>query len=38
MENMTNEQFDKILRMVKMILDGCENVDEAKEKIDELLK
>ena len=37
MENMTDKQFDKILRMVEMILDGCKDVDEAKEKIAELI-
>ena len=40
MENneMTDKQFDKILTMVSMILDGCENLDEAKEKVKELLE
>lgn len=38
MENMTDKQFDKILRMVKMILDGCDNIEEAKEKVTELLE
>lgn len=37
MENMTDKQFDKILKMVSMILDGCENLEEAKEKVNELL-
>jgi len=37
-ENMTDKQFDKILKMVKMILDGCKNLDEAKEKVSELLE
>lgn len=37
MEVMTDKQFDKILKMVSMILDGCENLEEAKEKVAELL-
>ena len=35
-EIMTDKQFDKILKMVSMILDGCEDLDEAKAKIKEL--
>lgn len=38
MEIMTDKQFDKILKMVSMILDGCKNLDEAKEKVAELLE
>lgn len=37
-EEMTDKQFDKILKMVSMILDGCKDLDEAKEKIAELLE
>lgn len=37
-ENMTDKQFDKILKMVSMILDGCESLEEAKEKVKELLE
>lgn len=37
-EIMTNEQFETILEMVRMILDGCEDIDAAKQKVDELLK
>ncbi len=37
-ENMTDKQFQKILEMVKMILDGCEDLEEAKEKIEALLE
>lgn len=37
MEEMTDKQFDKILKMVSMILDGCKDLDEAKEKVAELL-
>lgn len=32
MEEMTDKQFDKILKMVAMILDGCKDLDEAKVK------
>lgn len=35
---MTDKQFDKILKMVSMILDGCKDLDEAKEKVAELLE
>ena len=33
---MTDKQYDGILHMIGMILDGCENIDEAKKKIEEL--
>ena len=36
-EIMTDNQLDKILRMVAMILDGCKDLAEAKEKVAELL-
>ncbi len=36
MEDMTDKQFEKILKMVGMILDGCKDLDEAKEKVKEL--
>lgn len=35
---MTNEQFETILVMIRMILDGCEDIETAKEKVDELIK
>lgn len=34
---MTNDQFEKILKMVILILEGCKDLDEAKEKISGLL-
>lgn len=37
-ESMTDRQFNKILKMVSMILDGCKDLDEAKEKVKELLE
>ena len=37
MEEMTDRQFDKILKMVSMILDGCKDLEEAKEKVAELI-
>lgn len=37
-EKMTDKQFDKILKMVSMILDGCKDLEEAKKKISELLE
>lgn len=36
MEDMTDKQFDKIIKMVGMILDGCKDLEEAKEKVREL--
>lgn len=33
---MTDKQFDKIIKMIRMVLDGCRDLDEAKRKIDEL--
>lgn len=38
MEEMTDKQFDKILKMVSMILDGCKDLNEAKEKVSELIE
>lgn len=38
MEEMTDKQFDKILKMVSMILDGCKDLDEAKGKVKDLLE
>lgn len=39
MENgMTDKQFRKVLEMIKMILDGCKDLDEAKEKVEALLQ
>lgn len=35
-ENMTDKQYDGILQMIGMILDGCKDLQEAKEKIDAL--
>ncbi len=35
-EAMTDKQFDIILKMVSMILDGCKDLDEAKRKVREL--
>ena len=32
MEEITDKQFDKILKMVSMILDGCKDLDEAKKR------
>lgn len=34
---MTDKQFQKILEMFSMILDGCKDLDEAKAKVAELL-
>lgn len=38
MDVMTDKQFDKILKMFSMILDGCKDLTEAKEKVAELLE
>lgn len=36
MEEMTDKQYDGILQMIGMILEGCKDLEEAKRKIDEL--
>lgn len=36
-EIMTDKQFDKIIQMIRMVLDGCKDLDEAKQKVDALL-
>lgn len=39
MENiMTDKQFKTILEMFGMILDGCKDIEEAKEKVQKLLE
>ena len=38
MDDMTDRQYDGILQMIGMILDGCKDLEEAKKKIDELRK
>ncbi len=35
---MTNEQFETILEMIRMILDGCEDIETAKGKVEELIQ
>lgn len=35
-DNMTDNQYDGILHMIEMILDGCKDINEAKKKIAEL--
>lgn len=35
-EVMTDRQYDGILQMIEMIVDGCKDLDEAKRKIAEL--
>lgn len=37
MEAMTDKQFKTILEMVNMILDGCNDLKEAKEKVQKLI-
>lgn len=37
-EIMTDKQFDKIIKMIRMVLDGCKDLDEAKKKVDELME
>lgn len=38
MEVMTDRQYDGILQMIQMIIDGCDDIEEAKKKIAELRK
>lgn len=35
-ETMTDKQYDGILQMIGMILEGCKDLEEAKDKIEEL--
>ena len=35
-EVMTDKQYDGILQMIGMILEGCKDLNEAKKKIEEL--
>ncbi len=37
-EVMTDKQFKTILEMVNMILDGCKDLAEAKEKVQKLIE
>lgn len=37
-QDMTDYQFRALLRLVRQVLDGCKDLDEAKQRIDELLK
>lgn len=37
-DSMTDKQFDKIIKMIRMVLDGCKDLDEAKEKVDKLME
>lgn len=34
---MTDKQFKTILEMVDMILDGCKDLEEAKQKVQKLI-
>lgn len=36
-DNMTDKQFKTILEMVGMILEGCQDLEEAKEKVKKLV-
>ena len=37
-EIMTDKQFDKIMKLVRMVLDGCKDLEEAKQKVDQLIE
>lgn len=37
-EIMTDKQFDKIMKLVRMVLDGCKDLEEAKEKVDQIIE
>ena len=36
-DDMTDKQFKTILEMVDMILDGCKDLEEAKQKVQKLI-
>lgn len=38
MDVMTDKQFDKIMQMIRMVLDGCKDLEEAKKKVDQLME
>ena len=35
---MTDKQFKTILEMVAMILDGCKDLEDAKQKVQKLIR
>ena len=35
---MTDHQYDGILKMVLLIMEGCDSVEDAKKKIESLLR
>ena len=37
-EIMTDKQLYTLIKMIRMVLDGCKDLDEAKEKVEELLE
>lgn len=37
-EVMTDKQFDKIIQMIRMVLDGCKDLEEAKKKVEQLME
>lgn len=37
-QEMTDKQLKTILEMVDMILDGCKDLDEAKQKVQKLIE
>ena len=37
-EIMTDKQFDKIMKLVRMVLDGCKDLEEAKQKVEQLIE
>lgn len=37
-QEMTDKQFKTILEMVDMILDGCKDLEEAKQKVQKLIE
>ena len=37
-EIMTDKQMKTLLEMVDMILDGCKDLEEAKEKVQKLIR
>ena len=34
---MTDKQLDRILKMIRMVLDSCKDLEDAKQKVDALL-
>ena len=37
-DSMTDKQFDKIIKMIRMLLDDCKDLEKAKKQVDERIE